>query len=786
MDRPSGSLLKILANGEVIYDAVKESEGDSKWRDANRKLEKFFTFYDGTQTAPDSAIVAREGITRTPTYEGFPYIAFHSYNCEQYGNRIPSIEVIVYAPVGPNANNITYGSPGYGISVYSLDISGTNKLGVAKTVRVNNIQGPILGLKIVYSQTTYSEDTGTINVITSNNTLIPTNMTGLEWGKAYYAVSGGYKQTGVIASVSIRNYIIGGVTVVTNFPSTNIPNFSPNNLSIKISTTQPQRVRDLLDDLIATANKDNPFLKAQLDTSGIPDDLKFIGYKTSGSFDALSVALEVAKTYSLFFTYENAIPALSRLTEPEYWELHESDFVSGETDAPYTIEYTDLRQTPKELILKYTNSEQDLQDDVVVSRISANEFDGGIVEESTAFSLNHASAKGLAQNQLAVIASRGIDYSFKLHPRRRDLKIGSLLYYPEFGNVVKCEEVKYGFDHTLQVKATVYNPILDFQLPDYAFNLNGSTTAFSSSSSVSSASVEGFVAPKNLPVFNSSNLDNSMYVGLIADSNYIGGEVRFSTDGGASFASAFNLRNPSSYGVLTTGFTTTVSHLVEDRENEPIVSMSYGQLYSLNNADYNNYVTLLLVNREIICYRSATLGVNGYTLKTIQRGLFGTEKYMENHAVGSQVFVLETINRIVDDLINVDRPRIAILVDADQIASDAIPVDATNNGESIRPYNPHIYSVKRLDSGDIKINWAPRDRLQPSLLNNYIAQTDPENYRLTIGNGVPITTINRVYLYTLAMQNTDGFTGNTLTLDLIHLGNQAINSRGQSRGYRIY
>jgi hypothetical protein len=786
MDRP-GQLLKILANGEVIYDAIKESEGDTKWRDANRKLEKFFTFYDGNQTTPDSAIVAREGITRTPSYKGFPYIAFHSYNCEQYGNRIPSIEVMVYAPVGPNSNNITYGNPGYANDTYSLDIEGVNKLGVTKTIRVDNVQGPILGLQIVYSQTTYPQDTGTINVITNNNVLVPTTITGLEWGKGYTDLGrGAYRESGVLARVSIKNYIIRGTPVRTNFPSTNIQNFVPNSASVKILTTQTQRVRDLLDDLITTANKDNPFLKAQLDTSGIPDDLKFVGYKTTGNFDALSVALEVAKTYSLFFTYESAIPALSRLTEPEYWELHESDFISGETDSPYQIEYTDMRQTPKELILKYTNSEQDLQDDVVISRIAANEFDGGLIEESTAFSLNHATAKGLAQNQLAVVASRGIDYNFKLHPRRRDLKIGSLLYYSEFGNVVKCEEVKYGFDHTLQVKATVYNPILDFQLPDYTFSLSGSTTASSSSSSVSSANVDGYVAPKNLPIFNSSDLNNSMYVGLIADSNYIGGEVRFSTDGGASYASAFNLRNPSSYGILTTGFTLTASHLVEDRLNEPVVKMEYGELYSLNIADYNNYSTLLLVNREIICYRSATLGANGYTLKTIQRGLFGTEKYMENHPIGSQVFILSTINRIVDELSNVDRPRIAILVDNDQIASDSIPVDATNNGESIRPYNPHIYSVKRLDNGDIKIDWAPRDRLQPSLLNNYIAQTDPENYRLTIGNGIPITTINRVYLYTLAMQTTDGFTGNTLTLDLIHLGSQAINSRGQSRGYRIY
>jgi hypothetical protein len=694
---------------------------------------------------------------------------------------------MVYAPVGPTASSSFYSSPGYSNAIYSLDIQGTNNKNEVKTIRVNGIQGPILDVDITYSKIKYPEDKGTVRVITSNGPVV-TTISGTEWGKVYLDLGlANSRETGVKGKVTIKNYLINNTIVTTQHPSTNVPGFTPKPDSIKRLNIVPQKIKNLLNDLILTANKNNPFLRAQLDTSNVPDDLLFNGYKTSGNFDALSVLIEIAKTYSLFLTYENAIPALGKHIDPEYYELHESDFVTGEADALYQIEYTDLRQTPKELIFKYSNSEQDLQDDVVVSRSSATEYDGGITEESTAFSLTHTIAKGLAQNQLATVVSRGVDYSFKLHPRRRDLKIGSLLYYAEFGNIVKCEEIKYGFDHTLQVKAVVYNPILDYQLPNFTFDLNGSSTASSSSSNVSNPSVEGNLAPKNLPIFNSSDLNNSLYVGLVADSNYRNGEVRFSTDGGASYASAFNLSNPSSYGELGFALGDYATHLLEDKGNEPVVKMAYGELYSQTEADYNNYSVLLLVNKEIITYRYATLQADGYRLRNLQRGLFGTEKYIQLHPAGSQVFLLGSLNRITDDLSNIDRPRIAILVDHDQIASDSLPVDATNNGESIRPYNPHIWSVKKdRATGDIAIRWSVRDRLQPGFLNNFVAQTDGNNFKLKIGASREVATANLTYLYTSAMQTADTFTGNSLILDLIHIGSQAVNSLSQSKSYVIY
>ncbi len=81
-------LLKIWADGEVIYDAG--AEGDVIASDLR------FRFYTGDEAQlPDSIIEAAEGENNAPAYRGLSYLVFDDLPLGAFGNRIPNIEVLV-------------------------------------------------------------------------------------------------------------------------------------------------------------------------------------------------------------------------------------------------------------------------------------------------------------------------------------------------------------------------------------------------------------------------------------------------------------------------------------------------------------------------------------------------------------------------------------------------------------------------------------------------------------------------------------------------------------------
>ncbi|MCF8467412.1 MAG: phage tail protein [Sneathiella sp.] len=82
------SLLKIWADGKVIYDA--SAAGEVIAADVR------FRFYTGDEAQlPDSIIEAVEGEGDVPAYRGLCYLVFDDLPLAAYGNRIPNIEVLV-------------------------------------------------------------------------------------------------------------------------------------------------------------------------------------------------------------------------------------------------------------------------------------------------------------------------------------------------------------------------------------------------------------------------------------------------------------------------------------------------------------------------------------------------------------------------------------------------------------------------------------------------------------------------------------------------------------------
>jgi len=80
-----GKLRRVWANKKLVYDATGISEMTLKKGVA-------ISYYDGTQTEPDSDIEAVVGEGNCPAYKGHTMVVIRDLDIEDFGRRIPSIE----------------------------------------------------------------------------------------------------------------------------------------------------------------------------------------------------------------------------------------------------------------------------------------------------------------------------------------------------------------------------------------------------------------------------------------------------------------------------------------------------------------------------------------------------------------------------------------------------------------------------------------------------------------------------------------------------------------------
>lgn len=87
---PVKGVRRIWLNSKLFYENRPYQTGDVL--ETRRRAEALFTFYPGTLTQnPDPILEAATG--RQPAYRGRAYIVFNNLQLEEFGNRIPAVEV---------------------------------------------------------------------------------------------------------------------------------------------------------------------------------------------------------------------------------------------------------------------------------------------------------------------------------------------------------------------------------------------------------------------------------------------------------------------------------------------------------------------------------------------------------------------------------------------------------------------------------------------------------------------------------------------------------------------
>jgi hypothetical protein len=89
---PAKAVDKIWANKKLVYDATGSTSPD------NAGLWSSMTFYDGNPSQmPDPVMEAHKGVGNVPAYRRRSMLVFDVFQLADYGNRLPSIEVLLRA-----------------------------------------------------------------------------------------------------------------------------------------------------------------------------------------------------------------------------------------------------------------------------------------------------------------------------------------------------------------------------------------------------------------------------------------------------------------------------------------------------------------------------------------------------------------------------------------------------------------------------------------------------------------------------------------------------------------
>lgn len=87
-------ILRVWANGEMIYDQTGGNESAVKFDELN------MTFYSGDETqTPDPLMVAEEGADNVPAYRGLCYVVIEDFPLADFGDSVPNLEFQVASSV---------------------------------------------------------------------------------------------------------------------------------------------------------------------------------------------------------------------------------------------------------------------------------------------------------------------------------------------------------------------------------------------------------------------------------------------------------------------------------------------------------------------------------------------------------------------------------------------------------------------------------------------------------------------------------------------------------------
>jgi Putative phage tail protein len=273
------------------------------------------------------------------------------------------------------------------------------------------------------------------------------------------------------------------------------------------------------------------------------------------------------------------------------------------------------------------------------------------------------------------------------------------------------------------------------------------------------------VIPLDIPLISDSDNDLGLYIAVVGSPTWTDGALFGSSDSGQTWGRLETILDTSTVGTVANPLPDTSPHFI-DTSTTFEVELQSGSIDPAPDSVFLAGGSLILVGDEIIAFRDAVLlGINPrrYRIEHLIRGVKGTEYYIDKHGEDEQAIVLtDYLLRIEGRLSDINRSLRFKAVGRGALETGVTDfAEITVAGNSLKPFLPVIDAVKVED--DWLISWSRRTR-KNGRLSDYvdIPFADGEIDRFTIqflnGSGSVVSVAvatGREYLYTAAGQVLD-------------------------------
>ena len=455
---------------------------------------------------------------------------------------------------------------------------------------------------------------------------------------------------------------------------------------------------------------------------------------------------------------------------------------------------------PKRLNLKYQEPARNYSVNTVFASRQITQSQT-VEDVEVTIALDRPSAKTWAEEQLALRFTTRRSFKMFLPAKYVIIEPGDVVNVPYKDEV----DLFYGL-RAIEVNVGV-NSIIEATFIDHNFHVPvDSTTALDNSSSDTNPSQTGAPAGSpthpymlDLPLLTDAEADNVGYYTVLegATDGWTGGALLVDM-GNTAEATAFGTAVPSSTGSNWYLATQNASATPTGFCLSPLPAASPGtwdyvsvirvmllnpnaMLYNVDPWDMlNQPLNVAVIGSEIVQFANArSLGNSIWELTGFLRGLRGTEGSIGTHQPGENFIKMSAAatKRVVHAQDYLQQQGNYKAVTRGDTADSVNAFQFTDTGNSLRPRSPQIKDAHRDDSGNIVVNWFPRNRQNGNWVTTTVVMDQAtEAYSIDAYHdpGVKKTFALgpvRTWSYSAVDQTTDFGSATPLTIDLYQIGN---------------
>lgn len=216
----------------------------------------------------------------------------------------------------------------------------------------------------------------------------------------------------------------------------------------------------------------------------------------------------------------------------------------------------------------------------------------------------------------------------------------------------------------------------------------------------------------NINYVSDAHAGSTVYLAALDKERWTGAGLFTSYDEGDSYQSAIDTLEGTFMGTVYSALPAGRVDVI-DRVNSIVITPDAdqnGTLESVTLLQMLNGSNTLLIGQEILRFAQADLDIDGnITISILQRGVRGTELYMEDHLTEERVILLDNI---LPAMLEINRSLLikALSYGSFDTLDSVIEVASTPSGEGFRPYSVcHVTGVRA--GNDLTINWQRRTRI---------------------------------------------------------------------------